>query len=86
MENLSKKNKNILPTNRNKIKTWENIPKVKWEGLPKKEDVNQLINQNQNQNQNLIKSKPLLVIEGNSKKNFKTLNKQWNYNTNCQCS
>jgi hypothetical protein len=69
MENLSKKNKNILPTNRNKIETWENIPKVKWEGLPKKEDVNQLINQNQK----LIKSKPLLVIEAIQKRTSKHL-------------
>jgi retron-type reverse transcriptase len=56
LENLSSK--------QNELQTWEQIPKVKWEGLPKQEDVNQLIAQNQE----LTKSKPLLVIEGIQKR------------------
>lgn len=56
MENLSQ--------NKNKPQTWDQIPKTKWDGLPKKEDVNQLIKENQT----LVKSKPLLVIEAIQKR------------------
>jgi hypothetical protein len=48
-----------LSQNKNEPQTWEQIPKTKWDGLQKKEDVNQLIKENQT----LVKSKPLLVIE-----------------------
>lgn len=48
-----------LSNNKNLPETWEQIPKVKWDGFPKQEDVNQLIEQNQI----LKKSKPLQVIE-----------------------
>lgn len=64
MENLSKKPKPQLSTDNSKFETWENIPKVKWDGLPKQEDVNQLIKQNQT----LIKSKPLIGIEAIQKR------------------
>lgn len=64
MENLSENNQQSLSQDRNKVETWEEIPKVQWVGLPKKEDVNQLINQNQT----LIKSKPLIVIEAIQKR------------------
>ena len=59
MENLSENNQQSLSQDRNKVETWEEIPKVQWVGLLKKEDVNQLIKENQT----LVKSKPLLVIE-----------------------
>lgn len=64
MENLSENQKPQLSTDNSKFETWENIPKVKWDGLPKQEDVNQLIKQNQT----LIKSKPLIVIEAIQKR------------------
>jgi retron-type reverse transcriptase len=64
MENLSENQKPQLSTDNSKLETWENIPKVKWDGLPKQEDVNQLIKQNQT----LIKSKPLIVIEAIQKR------------------
>lgn len=51
--NLSKDNNKNLP------QTWEQIPKTKWGGFHKQEDVNQLIKQNQI----LTKSKSLIIIE-----------------------
>lgn len=64
MENLSENEKQQLSTDSSKLERWENIPKIKWDGLPKQEDVNQLIKQNQT----LIKSKPLIVIEAIQKR------------------
>lgn len=48
---------NQKPTNR--LETWEQIPKTKWEGLPKKE----VITLHFNTNQTLVKSKPLQVLD-----------------------
>lgn len=42
-----------------KIETWDQIPKIKWTNLPKKEKVTQLFQLNQT----LIKSKALIVLE-----------------------
>lgn len=58
-----------LSNKKNEAQTWDQIPKTKWDGLPKKEDVNQLIKENQT----LIKSKPLLVIEAIQKRIAKEL-------------
>lgn len=56
-------------SNKNSQQTWEQIPKVKWDGFRKQEDVNQLIEQNQT----LTKSKPLIVIEAIQKRIEKQL-------------
>lgn len=64
MENVSKDQTPELSLDNSKLETWENIPKVKWAGLPKQEDVNQLMKFNQT----LIKSKPLIVIEAIQKR------------------
>lgn len=46
------------------LQRWEEIPKVKWEGLPKKDAITIHFNQNQT----LVKSKPLQVLENIQKR------------------